>query len=86
MVISQVRTDGPLLPRLKRGSAAKGAYSSPTSNREKRAMRTFSPVLAAMSVTISAIVFDSCFSVLKCCSPRSARSPAHFFSCPSTIF
>ena len=44
------------MTRLKRGSAANGAYSSPTSKREKRAMRTFSPVFAAMSVRSSSIV------------------------------
>ena len=58
----------------------------PTAKRAKRAMRTFSPVLAASSWRSSSIVLPSCFSALTCFWSSSATSLAHFASWPSTIF
>src|SRR3954466_6478582 len=59
---------------------------SPTANRVKRRMTTFSPVLAERSPRIWSIVRDSCFSSLTCFWLRSPPSSSHFFTRPSTIF
>ena len=50
-------------------------------------MRTFSPVLAAISVRSSSIVLRLVLlGVEVLLVEQDARSPAHFFSWPSTIF
>src|SRR3954465_13835435 len=59
---------------------------SPTANRTKRRMTTFSPVLADRSPRICSIVRPSCFSSLTCFWLRSTTSSSHFFTRPSTIF
>src|SRR3954466_1050658 len=59
---------------------------SPTANRTKRRMTTFSPVLADRSPRIWSIVRPSCFSSLTCFWLRSTPSSSHFFTRPSTIF
>src|SRR5919199_4645455 len=59
---------------------------SPTANRTKRRMTTFSPVLADRSARIWSIVRPSCFSSLTCFWLRSTTSSSHFFTRPSTIF
>src|SRR3954451_3894279 len=59
---------------------------SPTANRTKRRMTTFSPVLADRSRRIWSIVRPSCFSSLTCFWLRSTTSSSHFFTRPSTIF
>src|SRR4051812_462455 len=58
---------------------------SPTANRAKRRMTTFSPVFADRSARICSIVRDSCLSSLTCFWLRSTTSSSHFFTRPSTI-
>src|SRR3954447_10582205 len=58
---------------------------SPTANRVKRRITTFSPVLADRSARIWSIVRDSCLSSLTCFWLRSTTSSSHFFTRPSTI-
>src|SRR3954454_3679 len=59
---------------------------SPTTNRLKRRITTFSPVFADRSARICSIVRDWCFSSLTCFCLRSTPSSSHFLTRPSTIF